>query len=299
MALGFDAVGFAPPRIDERDRDRLREYISNREYGDMSWMAKNAHVRMDPKVLWPDVKSVVVLGLNYAPAVRPAGTENPEIARISVYAQNRDYHDIVKKRLKQLASWMVKRWECQVKIFVDTAPVLEKALASQSGIGWFGKHGNIVSRKFGSWLFLGEVFTDLELEPDEPAKDRCGSCDRCMSACPTGAITSPGKLDPRRCISYLTIEHKGEIPEAFHVAIGNRVYGCDECLSACPWNRFAPQTTEPGLIPRPGLIAPRLGDLIELDDPGFRRFFSGSPIKRIGSQRFLRNAGICEKNSRS
>ena len=298
-ALGFDAAGFAPPRIGQRDRDRLREYILNREYGDMSWMAKNADVRMDPKVLWPDVKSVVVLGLNYAPAVRTAGADSPEIARISVYARNRDYHDIMKKRLKQLASWMVKKLACQVKIFVDTAPVLEKALASQSGIGWFGKHGNIVSRKFGSWLFLGEVFTDLELEPDEPAKDRCGSCDRCISECPTGAITSPRKLDPRRCISYLTIEHKGEIPEAFHEAIGNRVYGCDECLSACPWNRFAPQTTEPGLIPRPELIASRLADLLELDDTGFRRLFSGSPIKRIGSQRFLRNTKICEENSRS
>ncbi len=296
MEIGFDAVGFAPPEVDERDRARLGEFILNREYGDMVWMARNADVRMDPKALWPDVKSVVVLGLNYAPAPEPGGAEERGAGRISVYARNRDYHDIVKRRLKRLASWMADGFDCRVKIFTDTAPVLEKALASKAGIGWFGKHTNIVSRKFGSWLFLGEIFTDLEIEADAPEKSRCGSCERCMSACPTGAITAPCRLDPRRCVSYLTIEHKGSVPEDFHEAIGNRVYGCDECLLACPWNRFAPTTAETGFLPRPDLIRPLLADLLELDDPGFRRFFSGSPIKRIGSERFLRNARISLEN---
>lgn len=301
--LGFDAAGFALPEIGKADRERLREYVENREYGDMAWMARNVDVRADPKVLWPEAESVIVLGLNYGPPKDAPAGERGNItgnsAYISVYARNRDYHDIVKKRLKRLARRIADRYGGGFRVFVDTAPVLEKALAAKSGIGWMGKHTNIVSRQFGTWLFLGEIFTTLEIPPDEPEKNRCGSCMKCVRACPAGAIIKPYRLNPRRCLSYFTIEHKGLIPPAFHARMGNRVYGCDECLSVCPWNRFARETREPGLVPRTDLIAPGLPDLAGLDDAEFRRFFSGSGIKRIGHQRFNRNVGIAMGNMKT
>jgi len=290
LETGFDVIGFAPPETNQRDRDRLREFILNREYGDMSWMARNVSLRMDPVHLWPEVRTVIVAGMNYAPpGYWPVETELVDRGRISVYALNRDYHDVMKKRLKKLAGWLVTRFGNEVKIFVDTAPVLEKAIASKSGIGWQGKHTNLVSRRFGSWLFIGEIYTTLEILPDIPEKNRCGSCDRCIRACPTSAIVEPYRMDPRRCISYLTIEHKATIPRELRSAMGTRIYGCDACLAACPWNRFAPASAEPAFHPRKDLVNPALTDLLEFDNKSFRIFFSGSPIKRIGHERFLRN----------
>jgi epoxyqueuosine reductase len=300
--IGFDVCGVARPEIDPRNQQRLDEFVAGGEYGSMAWMNDPERLprRRDPETLWPDVKSVIVLGSNYGPAENPIALLNhPDRAMISAYAKNKDYHDLIKKRLKQLARWIVEHsgGTEQVKVFVDTAPVLEKPLGQASGIGWQGKHTNLVSREFGSWLFLGEVFTTLDLPEAEPEIDHCGSCSKCLSACPTDAFPAPYKLDARKCISYLTIEHDGPIPVEFRKPMGNRIYGCDDCLAVCPWNKFATRTAELAFIPRAELTAPRLADFLDLDDETFRAFFTGSPIKRIGRAKFLRNVLIAAGNS--
>ena len=264
----------------------------------MDWMAETAARRGDPRALWPEVRSVVMLAVNYGPDGDPLATvARPEAGNISVYARHRDYHDVIKGRLKTLAGWIVARAGGDVKVFVDTAPVMEKPLAMAAGLGWQGKHTNLVSRDFGSWLYLGSIFTTLELEPDAPAVDHCGSCRACLDACPTNAFPAPYRLDARRCVSYLTIEHKGHIAPEFRVAMGNRVYGCDDCLAACPWNKYAQAAREMKLRARADLVAPRLADLARLDDAGFRALFAGGPVKRLGHARFLRNVLIAVGNS--
>ena len=298
LELGFDAVGFAAPRLAESARADLADYLARGYHGDMGWLAKNAERRGDPAALWPEVKSVVVLGLDYGPAEDPLKLlDAPERGSISVYARGRDYHDALKPRLKALGRWMTESLACRVKVFVDTAPVMEKPLAQLAGLGWQGKHTNLVARGRGSWLFLGEVFTTLALEPDQAETDRCGSCRRCLDACPTHAFPAPYRLDARRCISYLTIEHKGHIAAEFRAAMGNRIYGCDDCLAVCPWNKFARRATEPALLPRAELTAPRLAALARLDDAGFRELFAGTAIKRTGRDRFVRNVLIALGNS--
>ena len=248
--------------------------------------------------LWPEARTIVVLGVNYAPDDDPlASAGEPDRGNISVYARGRDYHDTLKRRLRSLAQWIEARWPGALKLFVDTAPVMEKPLAQQAGLGWQGKHTNLVSREFGSWLFLGEIYLSLALEPDPAEPDHCGSCRRCLDVCPTAAFPAPYRLDARRCISYLTIEHKGMIPLEFRPAIGNRIYGCDDCLAVCPWNKFAQAAREPDFLPRAGLTAPKLAELAELDDQAFRRLFSGSPVKRTGRDRFLRNVLIAIGNA--
>ncbi len=301
LEAGFDAVGFAPATLDGAARDGLAEFLANGHHGDMGWMAEKSDRRGDPQTLWPAARSVVVVAANYGPASDPL-ERMAELARhgrgwISAYAQNRDYHDVMKKRLKAVARQIHDTYGSEVKVFVDTAPVMEKPLAARAGIGWQGKHTNVVSRDFGSWLFLGEVYTDLDLAPDAAATDRCGACRRCLDVCPTNAFLEPHKLDARRCISYLTIEHKGHIPRALRAAMGNRIYGCDDCLSVCPWNKFAKATDEPAFLPRLELTAPRLADMAVLDDTGFRTVFAGSAIKRIGRDRFVRNILIAIGNS--
>jgi len=295
-SLGFDAVGFARAAMPEVAQHGLREYLAAGHHGGMDWMAARADERADPAVLWPEAVSVISLGVSYAPAGDALGSVGVAgVGNISVYARGRDYHDVIKGRLKHLAQFIAAR-AAGVKVFVDTAPVMEKPLAAQAGLGWQGKHTNLVSRAHGSWLFLGEVFTTLALEPDAPHADRCGSCTACMSACPTDAFPAPYKLDARRCISYLTIEHDGPIPEEFRVAMGNRIYGCDDCLAVCPWNKFAVAGREAKFHHREELVAPRLGALAALDDAGFRAMFAGSPVKRIGRDRFVRNVAIAVGN---
>jgi epoxyqueuosine reductase len=290
LALGFDAVGFAPARLAPAARTRLADFLAAGHHGDMGWLAERSHERSDPQTLWPDANSVICLGLSYAPDSDPlAHLEQPDRGGISVYARNRDYHDIVKGMLKHLAQFIVAHYGPEVKVFVDTAPVMEKPLAASAGLGWQGKHTNLVSRAHGSWLFLGEIFTTLTLEPDPPHADLCGSCTRCLRACPTDAFPAPYRLDASRCIAYLTIEHRGPIPLEFRAAMGNRIYGCDDCLAACPWNRFASATRHAKLQARAELAA--------LDDAGFRQKFAGSPIKRTGRNRFVRNVLIAIGNS--
>ncbi|WP_029007153.1 tRNA epoxyqueuosine(34) reductase QueG [Azospirillum halopraeferens] len=297
-ALGFDAVGFAPAALDDRDRDRLARALAEGWHGGMEWMAETAERRGDPRSLWPEVRSVIVLGLSYAPADDPLELlEHRDRGVISVYARNRDYHDLIKGRLKQIAQWMHQRFDAGVKVFVDTAPVMEKPLAARSGVGWQGKHTVLVSRRHGSWLFLGEIFTTLDLPADPPERDRCGTCRRCQDICPTGAFPAPYTLDARRCIAYLTNEHHGPIPEEFREAIGNRIYGCDDCLAVCPWNSFAAASREAAFLPREALTAPKLADLARLDDAAFRALFTASPIKRLGRHRFVRNVLIALGNS--
>ncbi|MDJ0683780.1 MAG: tRNA epoxyqueuosine(34) reductase QueG [Alphaproteobacteria bacterium] len=301
-ALGFDAVGVAPVSLSDRDKQAFADFLDAGAHGDMGWMAETADRRVEPAALWPDAASVITVGVNYGPGEDPlALLDRPDRAGFSVYAGNADYHDLVKKRLKRLARWIVETFggsdAVGVKVFVDTAPVLEKAVAARSSVGWQGKHTNLVSESFGSWLFLGEVFTTLTLEPDAPHADRCGSCAACHDICPTDAFPAPYRLDARRCISYLTIEHKGPIPHEFRAAIGNRVYGCDDCLAVCPWNKFAQRTKEHAFLPRPELNGRRLADYLDLDEAGFRELFRGSPIKRIGRARFLRNILIGVGNS--
>jgi epoxyqueuosine reductase len=277
----------------------LNRWLESGAHGEMGWMEARARQRASPVGLWPEAKSVIALGVSYAPSVDPTAlADETSRARISVYAQGADYHDTVKKALKALARWLIERAGGDVKVFVDTAPVMEKPLASAAGLGWQGKHTNMVSAEHGSWLFLGSIFTTLELEPDEPHRDQCGSCTACQSACPTDAFPAPYRLDARRCISYLTIEHKGPIPLEFRRAIGNRIYGCDDCLAACPWNKFAQSAAaNKAFAPRAELVAPALADLLTLDDADFRKVFAGSPIKRIGRNRLIRNVAIAAGNS--
>jgi epoxyqueuosine reductase len=298
LGLGFDAVGFAPAALAPEARANLAEFIARGFHGEMGWLAARAHQRGHPQALWPDAKSVVVLGLNYGPAEDPlAPLARRTEGDVSVYARGRDYHDIVKSRLKALARGIAARWPSELKVFVDTAPVMEKPLAARAGIGWQGKHTNLVSRQWGSWLFLGEIYLSLELPPDVPESDHCGQCSRCLEVCPTRAFPAPYRLDARRCISYLTIEHKGHIDAEFRPLMGNRIYGCDDCLAVCPWNKFAQRTREPGFVPRVELTAPTLAALAQLDDGQFRAMFSGSPVKRIGRNRFVRNVLIAIGNS--
>ena len=297
LALGFDAVGFAAPAQSATAQANLGEYLARGYHGDMGWLAANTDRRADPAVLWPEARSVVALGLSYAPGEDPLGLlAHRDRGSISVYARGRDYHDVLKTRMKALGRWMAEAHDCQVKVFVDTAPVMEKPLAERAGAGWQGKHSNLVSRQFGSWLFLGEVFTSLALAPDSPESDHCGSCTRCLDICPTDAFPAPYRLDARRCISYLTIEYKGHIDRRFRAAMGNRIYGCDDCLAVCPWNKFAVPHRTKALLPRAELSAPRLADLAALDDSAFRKVFAGSPIKRTGRDRFLRNVLIAIGN---
>ncbi|QHC34849.1 tRNA epoxyqueuosine(34) reductase QueG [Komagataeibacter xylinus] len=302
-ALGFDAVGFAPARLDEATRARLAAFVENGFAGSMGWMAERMAQRGDPATLWPEVRSVIALGLNYAPQGDAlATTRVPDAGNISVYARNRDYHDVVKGMLKHLAQFVVNEGrragsETQVKVFVDTAPVMEKPLAQNAGLGWQGKHTSLVSRQHGSWLFLGEVYTTLDLPQSAPSGGGCGSCTRCLEACPTDAFPAPGVMDARRCISYLTIENRDPIPVELRPAMGNRIYGCDDCLAVCPWNRFAQATSHMKLAARDDLHAPALVELAGLDDAGFRARFSGSPIKRIGRNRFVRNVAVAIGNS--
>lgn len=297
-ALGFDLVAVAPARLDARARRNLAEYVGRNYHGDMAWLATTLERRGDPRALWPAARSVVVLGMSYAPEGDPLELlRRPERANVSVYARGLDYHDVIKKRLKTLARWLAADEDCGVKLFVDTAPVMEKPLAEAAGLGWQGKHTNLVSRRHGSWLFLASIFTDAALAPDRPERDHCGRCRRCLDVCPTKAFPAPYQLDARRCISYLTIEHKGHIEREFRAPIGNRVYGCDDCLAVCPWNKYARRTREDAFLPRIFLTAPRLADLLLLDDAAFRQVFAGSPLKRIGRDRFLRNVLIAAGNS--
>jgi epoxyqueuosine reductase len=298
LEFGFDAVGFASAATDPGLREALAAYLADGRHGGMAWMEDTFDRRVSPTGLWPEVKSVIALGMNYAPPGDALATlRHPDRGNVSVYGRHRDYHDVVKKRLKQLARWMVDSLGGELKVFVDTAPVMEKPLAVQAGLGWRGRHTNLVSRRFGSWLFLGEIYTTLELPADRAEPDHCGSCRACVAACPTGALDGEGRIDPRRCISYLTIEHKGDIPEALLPLIGNRIYGCDDCTAVCPWNRFAPPNSQPDFQPRPELTAPLLAELSELDDAAFRAMFTGTPVKRIGRDRFIRNVLIAIGNS--
>ena len=297
-AAGFDSVGFARAQLPAHAPEGLAAYLARGHHGDMAWMENTAERRGDPGKLWEGARSVITLGVNYGPPHDPlAILERRERGAISVYAQGADYHDVIKKKLKQLAGWIAKEFGAEVKVFVDTAPVMEKPLAHESGIGWQGKHTNLVSRDYGSWLFLGSIFTDLELKPDAAESNHCGSCSACLDICPTKAFPAPYQLDARRCISYLTIEHKGHIAEEFRGAMGNRIYGCDDCLAVCPWNKFAQTAHEMAFAPRPELVAPRLSDLAALDDAAFREVFRGSPVKRIGRERFVRNVLIAIGNS--
>ncbi|WP_028034561.1 tRNA epoxyqueuosine(34) reductase QueG [Chelativorans sp. J32] len=297
-AVGFDAIAFTTPDSMPAAPARLAEFLSKGRHGTMEWMAETAMRRAHPRTLWPEVRSIIMLGMNYGPEENPlALLDRKEKGAISVYARNRDYHDVIKGRLKQLAGKIAARTGEDVKVFVDTAPVMEKPLAAAAGLGWQGKHTNLVSRQFGSWLFLGSIFTTAEIAPDLPDVDHCGSCRACLDICPTDAFPAPYQLDARRCISYLTIEHKGPIPREFRPKMGNRIYGCDDCLAVCPWNKFAQQASETKLQAREDLKAPALADLLNLDDPAFRTLFSGSPVKRIGRDRFIRNVLIAAGNS--
>jgi epoxyqueuosine reductase len=298
LGLGFDVVGFAPATSTPEAKAHLQEYVARGLHGDMGWLADTASRRADPNVLWPEARSAIVVGVNYGPDEDPlALLEARDRAAISVYARNRDYHDVMKKKLRVLARWVSETFAAEVKLFVDTAPLMEKPLAEAASLGWQGKHTNLVSRAFGSWLFLGEVLTSLELEPDTPESDHCGECQRCLDICPTNAFTAPYRIDARRCISYLTIEHKGHIAREFRTAMGNRIYGCDDCLAVCPWNKFATPSGTQEFRGRPDLAGPLLAELAGLDDAGFRARFSGSPVKRIGRDRFVRNVLIAIGNS--
>jgi epoxyqueuosine reductase len=298
LELGFHAVGFAPATLGPEARTRLAAFLAAGQHGEMGWMADRAEQRAHPQALWPEARSLVALGLSYAPDDDPlAALTRRDRGGISVYARNRDYHDVIKGMLKHLAAFMASRLGGEVKVFVDTAPVMEKPLAQRAGLGWQGKHTNLVARGHGSWLLLGEIMTTLDLTPDPASPDHCGSCTRCLQACPTDAFPAPYRLDATRCISYLTIEHAGPIPHELRSLMGNRIYGCDDCLAVCPWNRFAQAAAHPKLRARDDLRAPALADLAALDDSGFRALFAGGPVKRIGRNRFVRNVLIAIGNS--
>jgi len=295
---GFDLVRFTDAGAEPENAARLRQYLDAGHHGEMDWMAERAQCRADPQAMWPEAKSVIMLGLNYGPAADPlAVLAQKDRAAISVYAQGDDYHEVVKKKLKALAGEIVRKFGGDVKVFVDTAPVMEKPLGQKAGLGWQGKHTNLVSREFGSWLFLGSIFTTLDLPPDAAEQDHCGNCRACLDVCPTDAFPAPYRLDARRCISYLTIENAGPIPRQFRKAMGNRIYGCDDCLAVCPWNKFAQAASESKLAARKELQSPALEDLAMLDDAAFRALFRKSPVKRIGRDRFLRNVMIAIGNS--
>jgi epoxyqueuosine reductase len=296
--LGFDCIGVTDPDAIAKAGHYFREFLDAGAHGDMDWLAASPQRRTDPRVLWPGVRSVIMLGVNYGPDENPLSIlEQRSRGAISVYARGDDYHDLIKKRLKALARWLVAATNDEVKVFVDTAAVMEKPLAQAAGLGWQGKHTNLVSRELGSWLFLGAIYTAAELPRDAPDSDHCGSCRACLDVCPTAAFPAPYKLDARRCISYLTIESKGPIPHEFRKAIGNRIYGCDDCLAVCPWNKFAQAGHEAKLAARDELRAPDLGALARLDDAAFRALFTKSPVKRIGRDRFIRNVLIAIGNS--
>ena len=298
LALGFDGAGVTSAEAPAAFGHRLSHFLSCDRHGDMAWLGERTQERSSPNALWPDAKSVIMLGMNYGPEQDPMNAlQHADRGAVSVYAQRKDYHDILKKRLKQLGRWIVESWSCEVKVFVDTAPVMEKPLAELAGIGWQGKHTNLVSRDYGSWLFLGAIFTTLELAPNEPEEDHCGQCQRCLDICPTNAFPKPYELDATRCIAYLTIEHKGHIPVEFREQIGNRVFGCDDCLAVCPWNKFAQQSSVTSLAIRPALASAPLEDLAALDDASFRTLFAGTPVKRTGRDRFIRNVLIAIGNS--
>jgi epoxyqueuosine reductase len=297
-AQGFDAFGVVRPDAIPLAAPRLREFLAAGAHGDMTWMAANAERRGDPRALWPEVRSILVLGINYGPQDDPrAILDHRSRGAISVYARGDDYHDLIKSRLKQIGRWLIDRAGGDIKVFVDTAPVMEKPLAEAAGLGWQGKHTNLVSRDLGSWLFLGALFTTLDLPADAPERDHCGQCRACLDICPTAAFPSPYRLDARRCISYLTIEHKGQIPRALRPLMGNRIYGCDDCLAVCPWNKFARAGHEAKLAAREALRAPRLAELVRLDDAAFRTLFAKSAVKRIGRARFVRNVLVAIGNS--
>ncbi|GAA4711251.1 tRNA epoxyqueuosine(34) reductase QueG [Sphingomonas lutea] len=299
--LGFVACGFTRADAADVAGQDLLEWIGDGRHGGMDWMAARAHHRVSAQALWPEARSAIALATSYAPASDPlALAARPDLGRISVYAQGGDYHKTVKKALKALARFIVDAVPSELKVFVDTAPVMEKPLAQAAGIGWQGKHTNLLSREHGNWLFLGVILTSLELTPDPPATagQHCGSCSRCLDACPTRAFDGPHRIDARRCISYLTIEHDGPIPEEYRAAMGNRIYGCDDCLAVCPWNSFADAAAaNRAFLPRAELAAPRLADLLALDDAAFREMFAGSPIKRIGRDRMIRNCLVAAGNS--
>ncbi|MCW8084923.1 tRNA epoxyqueuosine(34) reductase QueG [Sabulicella glaciei] len=298
LALGFNAVRFTTATLPPEARARLDSFLDAGSHGTMEWMEARREQRAHPQSLWPEAVSVIVLGTNYAPGYDPLGSlAERDRATISCYAQGKDYHDVVKKRLKALGQWMAREFRgAPLKVFVDTAPVMEKPLAQQAGLGWQGKHTNLLSREWGNWLFLGEIYTTLPLQPDEPEREQCGSCRACLDACPTNAFPAPFRLDARRCLSYLSIEHRGPIPEEFRRPMGNRIYGCDDCLAACPWNKFAQAAREMAFQPRHE-VAPPLAELAELDDAAFRARYAGSPVKRIGIGRFRRNLAIAIGNS--
>jgi epoxyqueuosine reductase len=304
LRLGFDAVGFAPAALDpEVRRERLQNLaavVNDGLHGDMGWLAERREQRADPSTLWPEARTVVSLAINYAPQTDPRAVLcTSERAAISVYAQGRDYHEVVKSKLKALGRFIWDVYRHDIKVFVDTAPVMEKPLAQAAGIGWQGKHTNLLSRRFGSWLFLGELFLSAELPADSAETDHCGRCRACLDACPTNAFPAPHRLDARRCISYLTIEHEGPIDRALRPLLGNRIYGCDDCLAVCPWNKFAQTAHEAAFAPRPALTAPRLTELAGLDDAAFRQRFAGTAIKRTGRDRFVRNVAYALGNSGS
>ena len=298
VAQGFARMGVCAPDAIPQAAGRLGQFLDADMHGQMAWMADRAEWRGNPAALWPEARSIIMLAEPYTPDVDPLSLlEQPEIGAISVYARNKDYHDLVKKRLKRLGRWLVDQTGCQIKVFVDTAPVMEKPLAQAAGLGWQGKHTNVLSRDLGNWFFLGSIFTTLELEQDAPAVEKCGSCTACLDACPTNAFPAPFQLDARRCISYLTIEHKGPVALELREKMGNRIYGCDDCLAVCPWNKFAQKARDAGYWARVELVAPRLQDLVMLTDATFREVFSGSPIKRIGRDRFVRNVLYAIGNS--
>ncbi|MEM7242406.1 MAG: tRNA epoxyqueuosine(34) reductase QueG [Pseudomonadota bacterium] len=295
---GFSLTRITTPDAIPEHAERLQYFLENGHHGTMDWMDRRSEWRGDPAALWPAAKSVIMLGESYTPDHNPLEVlDHPDRAAISVYAQNRDYHDLVKKRLKRLGRWVIERYGGEIKVFVDTAPVPEKPLGAAAGLGWQGKHTNLVSRALGNWFFIGSIFTTLDIEPDKAEVNHCGSCRACLDICPTDAFPAPYQLDARRCISYLTIEYDGPVEEGLRVKMGNRIYGCDDCLAVCPWNKFAAEAQEAGYHARTELRAPKLADLAELDDASFRTLFTKSPIKRIGVNRFLRNVGYAIGNS--